>query len=94
MYDYSGTDYVSGGTNDFVNNYSHDLDGDLISSVDADGRTIAYAYDHLGEETGEIWYDASNNVTGTEVFTYDNLGETTSASNAIVTSSADHMIEG
>ena len=61
--------------------YFYDADGNLTTSIDADGRAITYAYDHLGQETGETWYDASGNVSGTVSYGYDLAGDMTSAAN-------------
>jgi len=43
--------------------------------------------DHLNRETGETWYDAASNVTGTESFTYDLQGRMASAANTVGASS-------
>jgi YD repeat-containing protein len=69
--------------------FQYDLAGDVAESVDADGRAIVFSYNTLGQETGETWYptaadaDAQTGSDGSESFSYDVLGNTSSASDSV-----------
>ena len=69
----------------------YDGDGNETTSIDADGRTIDYTYNQLNQETGEQWYDASGNQTGTVGYTYNYAGEMLTADNSAVPSSGGSL---
>ncbi len=43
--------------------YSYDLEGQLVSSTDADGRLTTYQYNAAGQLTQEVWFNESGEVT-------------------------------
>ena len=69
----------------------YDPAGNLVNSMDADYRTIAYAYDHLFQETGETWYDPSGTQVGAVAYGYNPAGYMTSASNGTGSSSSTNV---
>ena len=55
--------------------------GNLIQTVDRDGRKIAYNYDTLNRQTAEKWLDASNATIKTFSSSYDTVGHLVSSIN-------------
>ena len=55
--------------------YQYDGNGNLVQKTDADGRVTLFAYDALNRETGEQWYDSSDNLSNVIAYTYDLDGE-------------------
>jgi RHS repeat-associated protein len=82
----------------YQTSYAYNAADLLTSTTDADGRTIDYGYDAIGEKTSETWvggnytatyqYNASGQLTeasdpySTYTYTYDADGRETSVSNA------------
>ena len=61
--------------------YDYDAAGELVQSIDGDGRAITYSYDGIGRETGENWYASVNSsgvpqgsATETISYTYNAAG--------------------
>ncbi len=54
----------------------YDLDGNVVQTTDADGRTTQYIYDPLNRQVEEDWLDANGNVYHTIQTFYDADGET------------------
>jgi RHS repeat-associated protein len=54
--------------------YSYDAVGDLIQTIDRNGRKRTYDYDALNRQTGEHWLDASGNDIRTFNYGYDAVG--------------------
>jgi RHS repeat-associated protein len=82
----------------YQTSYAYNAAGLLTSTTDADGRTITYGYDAIGEKTSETWvggnytatyqYNGAGQLTeasdpfSTYTYTYDADGRETSVSNA------------
>ena len=54
--------------------YDYDAVGELILSIDRNGRQRTYNYDALNRETAENWLDANGNNLRTFSYTYDAVG--------------------
>ncbi len=66
----------------FATSYDfYDPAGNRTSTMDSDHRSISYAYDHLFEETGESWTDASGSAAGGVAYSNNPAGYMTAASN-------------
>ena len=87
--------YTSGGaiqTTTATSSCQYDADGNVVESIDADGRAITYSYNSAGQEAGETWYPtaadaaAGTGSDGSVSFAYDVDGDTTAASNTAGTS--------
>jgi YD repeat-containing protein len=48
----------------YQTSYAYNAAGLLTSTTDADGRTITYGYDAIGEKTSETW--VGGNYTATD----------------------------
>ena len=87
--------YTSGGaiqTTTAASSCQYDADGNVVESIDADGRAITYSYNSADQEAGETWYPtaadaaAGTGSDGSVSFAYDVDGGTTAASNTAGTS--------
>jgi RHS repeat-associated protein len=63
----------------------YDADGEVIETTDADGRTVTYSYDQLGDQTGQSLLNAAGGAIEITTFTYDSDGEMTGADNPSAT---------
>ena len=63
--------------------------GNLTTSIDSDHRSISYAYDHLFQETGQTWTDASGSAAGGVAYSYNPAGYMTAASNGTGSSTSN-----
>jgi RHS repeat-associated protein len=63
--------------------FVYDADRELVDTTDADGRRTTYAYNALGNQTGETWVGASPSEKIT--YTYDSDSELTGAADSFAT---------
>jgi RHS repeat-associated protein len=57
----------------------------VIETTDADGRTVTYSYNQLGDQTGQSLLNAAGEAIEITTFTYDSDGEMTGADNPSAT---------
>ena len=74
--------------------YVYDEGGHLVETTDRNEQVVEYTYDFLGNCTSEIWKDASDNTIHTFTYTYNNLGQLLTASDANASYEYDYDAAG
>lgn len=77
----SGADCENGTGAQHIVTHCYDAEGNLTQSIDRNGRRTEFAYDHVGRQLEERWFDLSGDLISTSSFTYDVVGNMLSASN-------------